>query len=114
VNLVLFLHKNKSRLNPVVLIKEKFVFVLPSRDLIGYKIFPSLVVDQQNLTFHRVFPSQPLSGLELIRSDVNRSFSPASNRAYLWVLPGLLPAHHILLAATSRLEGQMHSQLHVS
>lgn len=33
--------------------KEKFVFVLPSRDLVGYRILPSLVVDQHNLTVHR-------------------------------------------------------------
>ena len=88
-----------------MLIKKKFVFVLPSKDLVGYRIFPSLVVDQHNLMAHRALSSQPLSGLALICGDVNKSFSPGSSGVCLRFMPGLLATHHILLAATSTVGG---------
>lgn len=90
---------------PVVLMKEKFVFALPSEDLVGYRIFPSLVVDQHNPAAHRALSSQPSSRSALISRDVNNNFSPGSSGGCLWLMPGLLPSHHILLAATSTIGG---------
>lgn len=85
--------------------KEKFVFVLPSRDLVGYRIFLSLVVDQHNLMVHRALSSQLSSGSALICRHVNRTFFLGSSSGSWWVLPRLLPAHHILLAVTSTTGG---------
>lgn len=54
---------------------------------------------------HRALSSQPLSDSALICRDLSKSFLPGSGGECLQLLPGLLPTHHILLAAASTVGG---------
>lgn len=92
-------------INPSCADERKICLGAAQEAFVDYRVFPSSVLDLHNLTAHRSVSSQLSSGSALICRDINMSFSPGSSGGCLWLLPGLLPTHHILLAAASATRG---------